>query len=235
MNGEMISDALGCLDDELVAQTDEVRRGKRVLWRSAPVRGIIAAAACAVLVLVGVMVLPPLTASDSGENGMDYMEDYAAEGADEPHYAASSTSLQWKTVTLSGITVSMPQDWEVMDVNGEDVSYVSLFHGENYLIIEHDPNFAVCGTGLEYRDLTIAGMEARAGFYDGSPMWSFIKLEDDCVVRNESGEDWSEEELDEIIKILESIVHHPHAENEGSGTGQTHHNESGGHHSDNHH
>ena len=203
MNGDMIMDALNDLDEDLIAQVDEVRQGKRKLYRP-PVRGIIAAAACAAIVLIGAWAFPQRVAMDSAyepmENGMEMAGDSAG-GALNEEYGYSTTSGQWKTVTAGSITVTIPPDWEW----GEQEGNLALSHGENHLIIGYYPNFAVCGTGLEQKTIAIAGMEARVGTYDGKNMWDFIVFPGDYVVLNESGENWTEDEKSAIISILESL------------------------------
>ena len=210
MNGEWIMDALNDLDEDLIAQTQEVRQGKRKLYRP-PVRGIIAAAACAAIVLTAVLSVPPRIESDSAafepmENGMEVSGDSAG-GALKEEYGYSTTSGQWKTVTAGGITVNIPSDWEwaKLDTNGDWGDHIALSHGDNHLIIGYYHNFAVCGTGLEQKNVTIAGMEARVGTYDGKNMWDFIVFPGDYVVLNESGENWTEDERTAIISILESL------------------------------
>ena len=206
MNSEWIMDALNDLDEDLIAQADEVRQGKRRLYRP-PVRGIIAAAACAAIVLTAVLTVPPRMESDSAafepmENGMEL-----AGGSLEDEYGYSTTFGQWKTVTAGGITVNIPPNWEraKLDTNGDWGDHIVLSHGENHLIVGYYPNFAVCGTGLEQKTITIAGMEARVGTYDGKQMWDFIVFPEDFVVLNESGENWTEDEKSAIISILESL------------------------------
>ena len=210
MNGDMIMDALNDLDEDLIAQTEEVRQGRRKLYRP-PVRGIIAAAACAAIVLTAVLSVPPRMESDSAifepmENGMEMAGDSAG-GAMKEEYGYSTTSGQWKTVTAGSITVNIPPDWEwaKLDINGDWGDHIALSHGENHFIIGYYPNFAVCGTGLEQQTVTIAGMEARVGTYDGKNMWDFIVFPGDYVALNESGENWTEDERTEIISILESL------------------------------
>ena len=199
MNSEWIMDALNGLDEDLIAQVDEVRQGKRKLYRP-PVRGIIAAAACAALVLIGAWVFPQRVAMDSVFEPMENGAEIAG-GALNEEYGYSTTSGQWKTVTAGSITVTIPPDWEW----GEQEGNLALSHGENHLIIGYYPNFAVCGTGLEQRTVTLAGMEARVGTYDGKIMWDFIVFPGDYVVLNESGENWTEDEKTAIISILESL------------------------------
>ena len=211
MNSEWIMDALNDLDEDLIAQTEEVRQGKRKLYRS-PVRGIIAAAACAAIVLAGVLSMPPKTESDSAAfepmaNGMEMAEDSPG-SALEGHYGYSATSGEWKTVTAGNVTVTIPPDWEWarMDSDGDWGDHIALCHGENHLIIGYYQNFAVCGTGLDQQTLNIAGMEARVGTYDDKSMWDFIVFPGDWVALNESGENWTEEEKSAIISILESLI-----------------------------
>ena len=206
MNSEWIMDALNDLDEDIIAQVDEVRQGKRRLYRP-PVRGIIAAAACAAIVLTAVLTVPPRMESDSAafepmENGMEL-----AGGSLEDEYGYSTTSVQWKTVRSGDISVTIPPDWEwaKLDTNGDWGDHIVLSHGKNHLIIGYYPNFAVCGTGLEQKTVTIAGMEARVGTYDGKQMWDFIVFPGDFVVLNESGENWTEDEKSAIISILESL------------------------------
>ena len=205
MNSEFIMDALQDLDEDLIAQTDAVRQGKRKLYRP-PIRGLIAAAACAAMVLTGVLSMPPRLESDSAafepmENGMEMAGDSAG-GALESEYGYSPTSGEWKTVTAGNVTVTIPPDWEW---DGTEDNIV-LSHGENCLTIGYDPSFAVCGTGLEQQTISIADMEARVGTYDGKTMWDFIVFPGDWVALNESGENWTEEEKSEIISILESLT-----------------------------
>ena len=205
MNSEFIMDALNDLDEDLIAQADAVRQGKRKLYRP-PVRGIIAAAACAAIVLAGVLSMPPRTESDSAAfepmaNGMEMAEDSPG-SALENEYGYSTTSGQWKTVTAGNVTVTIPPDWEWEGAKDNLV----LSHGENRLAIGYDPGFAVCGTGLDQQTVTIAGMEARVGTYDDKSMWDFIVFPGDWVALNESGENWTGEEKSEIISILESMT-----------------------------
>ena len=199
MNGDMIMDALNDLDEDLIAQVDEVRQGKRKLYYP-PVRGIIAAAACAAIVLIGAWVFPQRVAMDSAFEPMENGAEIAG-GALNEEYGYSTTSGQWKTVTAGSITVTIPPDWEW----GEQEGNLALSHGENHLIIGYYPNVAVCGTGLEQKTIAIAGMEAWVGTYDGKAMWDFIVFPGDYVVLNESGENWTEDEKTAIISILESL------------------------------
>ena len=209
MNSEWIMDALNDLDEDLIAQVGEVRQGKRKLYRP-PMRGIIAAAACAAIVLT-VLSFPPRMEGDSAafepmENGME-RPGSSAGGAVEENFGFSTSSAQWKTVTAGRITLTIPPEWEwaKLDINGDWGDHIALSHGENHLIIGYYPNFAVCGTGLEQKSVIIADMKAWVGTYDGKHMWDFIVFPGDYVALNESGENWTEEEKTAIISILESL------------------------------
>lgn len=210
MNAERILDALNELDEDLVAQTDEVRRGVRVLYR--PRVWGAAAAACTVLVLAGAMLMPRMMEDSAGNlqdmEPAEHAYGYSASGATEYREQVSKTTAARKTVTVGSISVSIPADWEWarLDTNEEWGSHVALSHGEKGLIIGYYPSFGVCGTGLEQQSVTIAGLEAHVGTYDGKKMWDFIRFSNDYVVLNQSGEAWTEEERAEIVSVLESLT-----------------------------
>lgn len=92
--------------------------------------------------------------------------------------------------------IQIPDGWKYERVNSSEE--------ENHLAIRFRPegeegwvslnyqsdSFAVCGTGLETKDVTVAGYEASQGFYDGRNIWSFIRLREelpgDYYILNES-------------------------------------------------
>ena len=206
MNAEQISDALDFLNEELISQTDDVRRGVRVLHRP-PIRWITAAAACAALVIVGVLSIPP--AVEKNDAAMDSMMEMSnAGGSGTPEYGYESSDGQWEMVNDGALTVFIPPGWEwaKMDTNDEWGDHIALSCGDNHFIIGYSPGFAVCGTGLEEEKAIISGMEARVGTYDGKSMWDFIVFENDYVIINHSGENWSMEERDTIRSILETLT-----------------------------
>ena len=212
MNGEQISDSLIYLDDDLIAETDAVRQGKRIPFRM-PARGILAAA-CAALLLAGALALPQRMDNASAEsltNGAEMVGDGAVDITGEEFGVASSTSSRRKTITVSGITMTIPPDWEWarQDTNGAWGDHVVLSHGENHLIVGYYPSFAVCGVGLQQETSTIAGMEVCVGTFDGKDMWDFIIFPGNYVALNESGENWTEAERTAILEILESLTLEP--------------------------
>ena len=197
MNGEMISDALEFLDEELILQTDEVRRGKRS-WYCPPVRGMLAAAACIALVLTGVLMRPKVSMDNAAEMGP--MENGAvAEGVLDSEFGYHGAgSIGWELVTGRGFTLALPEGW-TLERN-------QLSHGGNILTLGFDSEFGVCGTGLVEDAVVIAGMEARMGTYDGKDMWDFIVFPGNFVIINASGDRWTVEEQRTIMAILNTLV-----------------------------
>lgn len=71
------------------------------------------------------------------------------------------------------------------------------------------PNgFGVCGTGLNEKKITVAGLEAWQGTYDGRAVWSFISFIDtpkDYVFMNDGADGWWKEYGDEAMFIIQSV------------------------------
>ena len=233
MNSEYISDALNELDDDLVIRTDEVRRGKRVFWRT-PMRGMLAAAACAAVVIAGAFFIRPAVMHDSAaqENGVQF-SDTNTGAVDAPLEDMAVASEVWKEVSVNSILLSVPPGWGV--VQNDAASSMTLEHDGKVLTVGHHPEFVVCGTDLEEKCITIAGAEVTAGFYDGSDMWSYIHLGDDFVIINQAGDTWTREELDDIEAILDTVVCHPHTEKHDSEVTENHTKTEGHHGSGKHH
>ena len=237
MNGEQISAALEFLDEDLVACTDEVRRGKRRFFRPT-LRWAAAAAACAAVVMAGAIFFPPMVSEDSTMNGMIQDPEYSANSnsgvsIDEQ---GGATSL-WREVSVNSIILSAPLDGdaEQEEMDGDGGYHIALEHEGRVLTVGYNPGFAVCGTGLEEKSVTVAGMEASAGYYDGNELWSFITLGNDYVVINQAGDAWTREEQDEINAILGTIVCHPHREKHDADAGEDHPHTEGHHSSEKHH
>ena len=207
MSAEKISDALNYLDEDLIRQADEVRQGKRVLYRPGG-RGMLAAA-CAALLLGGLYFLPR-TMNGTMEADRAVQNEAPAGNAGEPvyGYTSASSARLWEDVEGPGFRISIPEGWkwELLDVNEYEYVHLALIHGENKLILGRRPSFGVCGTGLETVDAEFNGIAATIGTYDNSSMWSFIRLHGDFVVQNNSGEDWTEEERADIDAILNTIT-----------------------------
>lgn len=76
------------------------------------------------------------------------------------------------------------------------------------------PEFAVCGTGLEEKQMTLGGYDANVGYYDGADCFDFVVLsvgEDKFVVTRDYDCDGivSDDELkaacDELLAMLDGV------------------------------
>lgn len=207
MNAERISDALNDLDDDLIRQTDEVRQGKRVLYRP-PMGGIWAAAACAVLILTGAWMLPKTTDDSAAENGAVMEQNFSTGLPGSTDRNLQATGAGWEEAGYYDLTLTVPPDWEhgIFDLLDEPGSILSLSHGEKKLTVRlYADGFAVCGTGLAQEEIQLNGMTVWVGTYDGKTMWDFVVFPGEYVVENQSGEDWTEEERTAIIQILNTV------------------------------
>jgi len=103
--------------------------------------------------------------------------------------------------------LSIPESWEY-EKTPASIAFKPQGE-EGWIRLEFmQEQFAVCGTGLETRDVALAGMEATAGYYDGNSQWSYIRirvdLPGDYVVTNEG--QWLENHSAEVSQILNSMV-----------------------------
>lgn len=217
MSAEEFQDAMNYLDDDLLEETDELRQGKRVLYRPSQVRRVlqwVVPAACLVLVLG----LTSRWASDSTESmnsgGSMVMDQEAGElpqqGADGMQNEYSHAEI-WEPVTVGTLSIAIPEDWTWATESFEDGTFEIIFGPSGYdgtLKVAYMPGFGVCGTGLTEEETVIAGMRARVGTY-GSALWSFITFPDEVhwyVVLNEGAESWWPQYGDTAMEILETIV-----------------------------
>ena len=226
MSPEQFHDALNYLDDDLIAQTDELRQGKRVLQTRPTARQVIAwvaPAACLALVIgLAPRLLPAIETENLANTGIDQMyqeagqppkalEDYATAAAGSVNRQESITST-WVTQIMGDISLQVPTTWSCHRETGDDGSYYLLItppNEEDAIRIGYDPNFGVCGTGLTEKQTTIAGMNASVGYYDGSSNWSFMTFPDLgqwYVVQKDGVSEWWGVYGDEAMAILETIV-----------------------------
>ena len=75
---------------------------------------------------------------------------------------------------------------------------------DGQITFRYDDNFGVCGTGLEGKTVYLGEHIGNMGIYDNDYKWSFIVLDKDFVILNQSGDWWSEYE-DEVMEILSTI------------------------------
>ena len=106
-----------------------------------------------------------------------------------------------------GISLNLPENWNYEIEHESDL--ILRIHPEGVegsIIIEYPQFFGVCGTGLKEETIRLNGHEARQGFYDGSPEWSFIVYQDPSrVVILNDARDWFGAHSAEIETILQSI------------------------------
>lgn len=75
---------------------------------------------------------------------------------------------------------------------------------EGEIVFRFDDKFGVCGTGLESKTVYLGEYNGNMGTYDNSDKWSFIVLDENYVIINQSGSWWSDYE-DEVMEILSTI------------------------------
>ena len=113
-----------------------------------------------------------------------------------------------------GVSFWLPTGWTYSGMQSDDDPTSDLIVSirpevpgtEGAITLQHIKGFAVCGTGLEQKDIVFNGHEAWQGFYDGQSLWSHIILKDpkDCVIIN-NAENWYEEYEEEINQILSTV------------------------------
>mgnify|MGYP003310747415 CR=1 FL=1 len=75
---------------------------------------------------------------------------------------------------------------------------------EGQIVFQFDDQFGVCGTGLSGRAIYLGEHAGNMGIYDNDEKWSFIVLDRNYVILNQSGDWWSEYK-DEVMEILSTI------------------------------
>lgn len=212
MNAEYLQDALNFLDDDLIEETDALRRGERVIRCKPKIIQWVVPAACLALAIGAASALPVSMESGKSDSAIvDHTENMApgnANGMPEYSLEQGGTSGTWQVVTCGNITLSIPADWEYELVTGtDDTRYIRCgTAGEMALQVGFDPTFAVCGTGLEEQEITIAGMPVRAGYYDGASRWSFAVYRDAYIFLNEGSEAWWNIHEETANAVLDTVT-----------------------------
>ncbi len=75
---------------------------------------------------------------------------------------------------------------------------------EGQIVFQFNDSFGVCGTGLSGKTIYLGEHAGNMGIYDNDEKWSFIVLDRNYVILNQSGDWWSDYE-DEIMEILSTI------------------------------
>ncbi|MEE1030990.1 MAG: hypothetical protein U0L12_02490 [Ruminococcus sp.] len=111
--------------------------------------------------------------------------------------------------------IRLPEDWEYMKTEYSSESYhfgISFWpKGEKegkLSLYCYTSGFGVCGTGLEEKEITVAGMNAVQGTYDNHKVWDFISFRDsyeNYAILNDGADAWWDSYRDEAMEILETI------------------------------
>ena len=125
------------------------------------------------------------------------------------------------------IMVDVPENWswEAFPVDSDGLTY-----GQYGLVLKpkdaaggkleivYSDNFAVCGTGLKEEEITLAGVPALRGVYDGGAHWDFIIYHgamDHVVAQALLCASWSETMWEEALQILDTVRLDPDKANGG--------------------
>lgn len=119
------------------------------------------------------------------------------------------------------ITLSIPDGWchEICPIDSEQEIYGLYgirFYPEDvtdgYIAVNYIDSFGVCGTGLEQKNLSIAGQPVNIGTYDNNVYWDFITFEGDysgVVALTYSVDGWWETYSDQVTDILNTLSFDP--------------------------
>ena len=133
--------------------------------------------------------------------------------------AVSFEPEQTRQVTYSehgvSITLDIPERWSyaITSIDAEEldagisggISFWPLGREEGKLFLGWYPDrHAVCGTGLETREMILADQKATVGTYDGRELWDFISFGEYFAVWGQSHDTWWAEYGDEAMEILDS-------------------------------
>ena len=219
MSPEKFHDAMNQLDDDLIAETEELRHGRRklpVAWRIIP---WVAAAACLALVVgIGSGALPVWQTNNSAplyfDGLMDGSNGAPGESAMESaqgtvNHSTHEVPENWERVSHQNISLSLPAGWGyelTNDGDGYAIAFCPAWE-DGMIRVACQPGFGVCGTGLKTVGTTIAGKSASAGFYDGRRIWSFITFPGtDFVIINDAAHGWFNANEDTVAQILDTIA-----------------------------
>lgn len=108
-------------------------------------------------------------------------------------------------------SLTIPKGWEYeMEIYAEEhksydtIKFRPASEDNGEIVFRFDDRFGVCGTGLESKTVYLGEHIGNMGIYDNDNKWSFIVLDKDFVILNQSGDWWSEYE-DEVMEILSTI------------------------------
>ena len=126
------------------------------------------------------------------------------------------------------IRIGLLKGWSARAYGVDDKELFSADYGiqffregekKQFIEVGVQKNFGVCGTGLETKEVTLAGDTAWVGYYDGSKLWSYVCFcgKNEEIVANSyaHGKKWWKRYSDEVMEILDSLEFHPE-EQEGA-------------------
>lgn len=131
-----------------------------------------------------------------------------------PSVIESLTELGWLEKEIKGtsvecvgdnykISITIPDDWEYkQSYNAIEIRPANEDKGE--ISFRFDDQFGVCGTGLENKTIYLGKYAGNMGIYDNDEKWSFIVIDQNYVILNQSGDWWKDYE-DEVMEILSTI------------------------------
>lgn len=138
----------------------------------------------------GVATLP-LESTQPVVDGTEIMTE-ATEKTDEGATQANTQEVEGTTVVMQpgpygSITLTIPDGWEYRECSaGDDTLFGSSYgiqicpKGQKGCVeVGYSGTFGVCGTGLEEKHETVAGVDANIGYYDGSKIWSYVAFHGD--------------------------------------------------------
>lgn len=122
------------------------------------------------------------------------------------------------------ISITIPNDWEykqrfngnILELDSmsfEDFEEQGIYdtiefrpsgEKEGEIIFCFDEKFGVCGTGLESNTVYLGKYAGNMGIYDNDEKWSFIVIDQNYVILNQSGDWWKDYET-EVMEILSTI------------------------------
>lgn len=106
--------------------------------------------------------------------------------------------------TVGGVTLRLPRDWvcEAESDGQERFSFGPDGDGGRVALEHYAGGFAVCGTGLETRELALeSGKTATVGYYDGSEVWSFVNFGNGWAAHNLGAQDWDVAPLELLAAV----------------------------------
>lgn len=100
-------------------------------------------------------------------------------------------------------SIIIPDDWKY-EKSPDTIKFCPVNKDDGQIVFQFDDSFGVCGTGLESKTVYLGEYAGNMGTYDNDKKWSFIVIDHNYIIINQSGDWWSEYE-DEVMEILNTI------------------------------